>query len=128
MFCRWRTSGIWERLLQRGGFALPVADAINVTAEYDSLDRLMLDLRHMGEANALAARDRHMTRPGLFRRAADLYAEHFPGDQKALRASFELLVLTGWAPADSQPKPLRPGSARTRLADALGTDETPLPD
>lgn len=115
-------------LLQRAGFALPVADAVTVTAEYDGLTRLMQDLRHMGEANALHARDRHPTRPGLFRRAEDLYAAHFPGEQKALRASFELLTLTGWAPADTQPKPLRPGSAKARLADALGTDETPLPD
>ena len=115
-------------LLQRAGFALPVADAAVTVAEYDNLARLMHDLRHMGEANALSARDRQPTRPALFRAAERLYAEHFPGRQKALRASFELLTLTGWAPADSQPKPLRPGSAKARLADALGTDETPLPD
>lgn len=115
-------------LLQRAGFALPVADAVTVTAEYDNLMRLMHDLRHMGEANALMSRDRAPTRKALFHQAEDLYAAHFPGDTKALRASFELVTLTGWSPDDSQPKPLRPGSARARLADALDTDETPLPD
>jgi hypothetical protein len=115
-------------LLQRAGLALPVADAFTVTAEYDTLTALMHDLRHMGEANALDARDKHGTRRAVFCDAENLYRAHFPGAAKALRATFELLTLTGWAPADSQPKPLRPGSARARLADALGTDETSLPD
>ena len=115
-------------LLQRAGFALPVADAVTVAAEYDDLLSLLHDLRHMGEGNALAARDRKATRRSLFQQAEELYATHFPGDRKALRASFELVTLTGWAPSDTQPQPLRPGSAQTRLADALGTDETSLPD
>lgn len=115
-------------LLQRAGFALPVADAVTLTAEYGGLTDLMRDLRHMGEGNALAARDRHVTRRDLFQVAEELYAANYPGASKALRASFELVTLTGWAPADTQPKALRPGSARTRLADALGTDETPLPN
>lgn len=115
-------------LMQRAGFALPVADAFSLSAEYDDLKALLHELRHMGEGNALAARDRTPPRRSLFRHTAELYGAHFPGQTKALRASFELLTLTGWAPADTQPKPLRPGSARTRLADVLGTDETPLPD
>lgn len=115
-------------LLQRAGFALPVADCGMTVAEFPDLTALMHDLRHMGEANALGGRDRRFTRRALFRQAEAVYETHFPGDTKPLRASFELVTLTGWAPAETQPKPLRPGSALARLADALGTDETPLPD
>lgn len=115
-------------LLQRGGFALPVADSATLTAEYSDLPALMRDLRTMGEANALAGRDRHMTRRAVFDQAAQTYAEAFPGQQKPLRATYELITLTGWAPHASQQKPLRPGSAKTRLSDALGADETSLLD
>ena len=110
-------------LLQRAGFALPVADALRLPAEYRSALHLLQDLRAMGETNALTARDRSpVTRPLL----ADLlktYARHFPGEDGRVRATFELVFLTGWAPADTQPKPLRPGSASHRLAEALGTTE-----
>ena len=105
-----------------------MSDSLTLTVEYDDLPALCRDLRGMGEGNALSGRDRHFTRRGIFRRAQDLYAAHFPGMQKPIRATFELVTLTGWAPSSDQPQPLRPGSARARLADALGTDETPLPD
>ncbi len=115
-------------LLQRAGFALPVADNAVLTAEYRDLQHLMHDLRAMGENNALHDRLRQPTRRAVFARAAALYAQHFQTPGGALRASFELITLTGWAPADTQPKPLRPGSAQARLADALNTNETKLPD
>ncbi len=115
-------------LLQRAGFALPVADTDTLSAEYRDIWHLMRDLRAMGETNALTARLRRPTRRTVFARAQQLYAEHFTTGTGRLRASFELQVLTGWAPDASQPKPLRPGSAQQRLADALGAPETPLRD
>lgn len=113
-------------LLQRAGFALPVADNLIQTVSYPDAYALMRDLRRMGEANALNDRLRTPSRHGLFDRAAEVYRDHF-GEGDRLPASFELIFLTGWAPAESQPQPLRPGSARTRLAEALGTTETKLP-
>lgn len=115
-------------LLQRAGLALPVADALCQNVAYRSLSGLFTDLRAMGERNALAARRRGLTLPALFRRAAEHYATHHADAEGRLLASFELIFLTGWAPDASQPQPLRPGSASTRLADALGAHETPLPD
>lgn len=115
-------------LLQRAGFALPVADSDEITAEYRDLPHLMHDLRAMAEVNALTDRPRQFTRRALFDRAAALYADQFALPNARLPATFNLITLTGWAPADSQPKPLRPGSATSRLADALGTDEVNLPD
>lgn len=115
-------------LLQRAGLALPVADGVTLAAQYRDLAHLMRDLRAMGETNALSARLRHPTRRALFATADRLYRDHFATPDGRLAATFELVCLTGWAPADSQPKPLRPGSARTRLADALGATETKLPD
>ncbi|MEL6562857.1 MAG: methyltransferase domain-containing protein [Pseudomonadota bacterium] len=115
-------------LLQRAGLALPVADSVSLTVQYRDMWHLMRDLRDMGEGNALAARLRHPTRRAVFQRAADIYATAYPSDTGGITATFELIVLTGWAPDDSQPQPLRPGSATARLADALGTDETPLSD
>ena len=114
-------------LLQRAGFALPVADAVPIRASYAGLSDLMADLRAMGETNALASRDRRALTRTVLSRAARIYAESFGDADGRLPASFELIVLTGWAPDDSQPKPLRPGTATTRLADALQTVETPLP-
>jgi SAM-dependent methyltransferase len=115
-------------VLQRSGLALPVADSVSLTAEYRDLWHLMADLRHMGEANALDGRLRRPTRRALFDRAAEIYADRFATGTGRLPATFEIVCLTGWAPDASQPKPLRPGSARTRLADALGTNEIRLPD
>jgi len=114
-------------LLQRAGFALPVADKIPLKVSYKSPRHLMHDLRAMGETNALSGRPRKMTRRALMTRAEEIYTQAF-GDAGRTNATFELIILTGWSPDDSQQKPLRPGSATTRLAEALGTHEAPLKD
>lgn len=115
-------------LLQRAGLALPVADNLSLKVQYDDIWHLMRDLRGMGEGNALAARLRHPTRRTVFDRAGQLYAQHFGCADGRITATFEMVFLTGWAPDESQQKPLRPGSAKARLADALRTDERPLGD
>ncbi|MGP9790053.1 methyltransferase domain-containing protein [Roseinatronobacter sp. NSM] len=115
-------------LLQRAGLALPVADSLTVPVAYGKLQRLFDDLRAMGERNALAGRRRGFTRPALFRRTARNYAAHYADSAGRLMATYELIFLTGWAPDASQPRPLRPGSAKMSLADALGSVETALPD
>jgi SAM-dependent methyltransferase len=102
-------------LLQRAGFALPVADVERTTVNYRDFFSLPRDLRAHGETNALAQRSRKSLRRETL---AALIAAYQP-----LRATFDIIYLTGWAPHESQPKPLRPGSATTRLADALGTVE-----
>ena len=110
-------------LLQRAGFALPVTDIDRVTVRYDHLLKLNADLRAMGETSVLVeGPGRPLTRPVLAR-AAELYAARFAGADGRIVATFEILTLTGWAPHASQPQPLRPGSAKARLADALGTKE-----
>lgn len=113
-------------LLQRAGFALPVADGSALVANYGNLFQLMHDLRKMGETNALAHRSRHFTMRNIITEAASVYAENFSNDDRRIDATFEIITLTGWGPSDTQPKALRPGSAKTRLADALGTQEKPL--
>nr|WP_076660668.1 methyltransferase domain-containing protein [Yoonia rosea] len=113
-------------LLQRAGFALPVADGTPLTASYVNAFHLMHDLRKMGENNALTGRIKHPTRRNVLTEAACIYADNFRNAENRVDATFELITLTGWAPAESQPQPLRPGSAKTRLADALNTKETPL--
>ena len=110
-------------LLQRAGFALPVTDVEPVTVRYADPFALFRDLRAMGLANALADRRRAPLRRETLMRAARLYAERFADPDGRLRATFEMIWLSGWAPHESQQKPLRPGSAKTRLADALGTKE-----
>lgn len=115
-------------LLQRSGLALPVADGLSLRTSYADAFHLMRELRAMGEANALADRLRHPTRPSVLRNAAARYAELHGDVDERIPATFELIFLTGWAPDESQPKPLRPGSATTRLADALGSIEKPLGD
>jgi SAM-dependent methyltransferase len=110
-------------LLQRAGFALPVADSEPLNVRYDDLFALMTDLRAMGATNALAERLRRPTRRKVFRRAAEIYAERFSDPDGRIRATFEVIFLSGWAPHASQQKPLAPGSARMRLADALRTKE-----
>jgi SAM-dependent methyltransferase len=109
-------------LLQRAGLALPVADTLPRRVRYRDMTRLMADLRAMGETNALAARHKAIPPRGLFPRAARIYADAFP-DADGVAATFETIFLAGWAPSEDQPKPLRPGSAKTRLADALGVKE-----
>ncbi|MEM7499214.1 MAG: methyltransferase domain-containing protein [Pseudomonadota bacterium] len=112
-------------LLQRAGFAMPVADSERLSLSYESAWHLMRDLRAMGETSALAGRPRHFTRRAVLARAAEIYGETHRLADGRVGAEIELVYLTGWAPAAGQPKPLRPGSARTRLADALGTLELP---
>lgn len=112
-------------LLQRAGFALPVADSTNTTVTYETAFHLMRDLRAMGEANALADRNRRPLRRSVIAQAAANYQETY-GQDGRIPATFEMIVLTGWAPSENQQKPLRPGSATSRLADALGTNESPL--
>ncbi|MBI1171138.1 SAM-dependent methyltransferase [bacterium] len=114
-------------LLQRAGFALPVADTFATTVLYRDAFHLMRDLRAMGEGNALAERLRKPTRRAVLFRAADLYQQTYAGADGRIPATFEMIVLTGWAPDESQPKPLRPGSASTRLSQALGAHEVKLP-
>jgi SAM-dependent methyltransferase len=112
-------------LLQRAGLALPVADRLPKTVTYPDVFALMADLRAMGETNALADRHRRPPPRALFARLSKVYASRFPAmdDEKRIRASFEIVFLSGWAPHESQQIPLRPGAAKARLADALGTSE-----
>ena len=109
-------------LLQRAGFTLPVVDCDRLTVRYDSLSGLMSDIRRMGGSNALAGPVKPLRRDTLMR-AGELYAERYADPDGRIRATFEFVYLTGWAPHESQQKPLPPGSARTRLAEALGTSE-----
>ncbi|MGO4870220.1 MAG: class I SAM-dependent methyltransferase [Roseiarcus sp.] len=108
-------------LMQRAGFALPVVDSDTVVARYRDLYALMRDLRAFGATNALTLRSRKPLRREVLVRAAAVYAERFADSDGRLRATFDTIWLTGWAPHESQPKPLKPGSAAMRLADALRT-------
>jgi SAM-dependent methyltransferase len=112
-------------LLQRAGFALPVADVDRVCVRYDSPLRLMHDLRRMGATNVLAERRRAGLRRATLARLVEVYTERFADPDGRVRASFDIIWLSGWAPHASQQQPLKPGSARMRLADALGTREMP---
>src|SRR4051812_623455 len=113
-------------LLQRAGFALPVTDVERLTVRYSSPLFLMGELRRMGATNVLVERRRKPLRRATLKRMADGYAERFSDPDGKVRATFEIIWLSGWAPHESQQKPLRPGSAQARLADALGTKETKL--
>src|ERR1700720_1602896 len=110
-------------LLQRAGFALPVTDVDRVTVRYDTAFALMHDLRRMGATNALFERRRSPLKRATLMRMAEIYAERFTDADGRLRATFEVVWLSGWVPHPSQQQPLRPGSAKSRLADALGTRE-----
>ena len=110
-------------LLQRAGFALPVADVERTVARYGDVFSLVRDLRAMGETNALTERSHRPMRRGLLAAAMAHYAANFSDADGKLRATFDIVYLTGWAPHESQQQPLTPGSARTRLAAALGTTE-----
>jgi SAM-dependent methyltransferase len=112
-------------LLQRAGFALPVADVERVTVRYSTVFSLMHDLRRMGASNVLIERRRLPLRRATLLRMAEIYAHRFADPDGRLRATFEIIWLSGWAPDASQQKPLAPGSAKMRLADALGTQEIP---
>lgn len=110
-------------LLGRAGFAMPVADAERIEVSYQSPLHLMRELRAMGETNILAGRRRAPLRRDTLARACEIYAAAFPLPGGRIAATFEIVFLTGWSPAEGQPKPLRPGSATARLAEALGTME-----
>jgi SAM-dependent methyltransferase len=110
-------------LLQRAGFSLPVIDAETYTVRYDSLFPLMKDLRAMGMANPLADRSRRPLTRAFFLRAAEIYAERYSDPDGRIRATFSIIYASGWTPHESQQKPLRPGSAKARLADALKVEE-----
>ena len=101
---------------------LPVADVDRVTVRYPDLFALIRDLRAMGETNVLAGAVRPLTR-GILARTAELYAERYAGADGRIPATFEIVHLAGWAPHESQQKPLPRGSAKMRLADALGVRE-----
>jgi SAM-dependent methyltransferase len=106
-------------LLQRAGFALPVADVETVTVRYADMFALMRDLRAMGATNTLAARSRRPATRALFLRAAEIYAERFSDPDGKIRATFSIVWMSGWAPAPTQQKPLKPGSAKISLEEAL---------
>lgn len=112
-------------LLQRAGFALPVADVDRLIVRYDTPFGLMQDLRGMGATNVLLERRRTPLKRATLQRMAQIYAERFSDPDGRLRATFDIVWLSGWAPHESQQQPLRPGTARTRLADALKTTEFP---
>lgn len=110
-------------LLQRAGFALPVADNITLNVSYQTALHLMHDLRAMGETNAMTGRRKTTLRRDTLSDVLATYQREFGDGEGRVTASFDLMFLTGWAPSDSQQKPLRPGSAQSRLADALGVEE-----
>jgi SAM-dependent methyltransferase len=110
-------------LLQRAGFALPVIDVERVTVRYGSAFDLMHDLRRVGAANTLVARRRVPLRRMTLMQMADIYARRFADADGRIRTTFDIVWLSGWSPHPNQQQPLRPGSAKARLADALGTRE-----
>jgi len=110
-------------LLQRAGFALPVVDSDSVVVTYPDPVALMREIKAMGASNMLTDRRRVPVTRSLLVRAAEIYVERFGLDGGRVPATFEIMTLTAWAPHDSQPKPLKPGSAQTRLAEALGVPE-----
>ena len=110
-------------LMSRAGLALPVADSDRLTVNYPHMFKLMEDLRGMGEQNAMLARLKTPTRRRVFMRAAEIYQQRFARADGQISASFEIVTVTGWAPHESQQKPLRSGTAAHRLASALESDE-----
>jgi SAM-dependent methyltransferase len=109
-------------LLQRAGFALPVTDIERLTVRYSTLSSLIRDLRAHGQSNALCGRRKGFVSKRMLGALNDHYARHHAQEGKLI-ATFEMLYLIGWAPHESQQQPLKPGSAKTRLSDALGTIE-----
>jgi SAM-dependent methyltransferase len=113
-------------LLQRAGFALPVSDVDSFALRYDSVLGLMADLRAMGAANVLVKRASRPLRRDVLARAAQIYADRFSDPDGRVRASFEIVWISGWAPHESQQKPAKPGSATMRLEDAMKAGREPL--
>lgn len=112
-------------LLQRAGFALPVTDVDRIMVRYDNAFALMQDLRRMGATNILNERRRAPSRRATFVRMAQIYAERFSDPDGRIRATFDVVWLSGWAPHESQQKPLKPGSAKMSLADAVNKPRDP---
>jgi SAM-dependent methyltransferase len=110
-------------LLQRAGFALPVTDVDRITVRYDCALALLRDLRRMGASNPMVERSRRPLRRATLKRMIDVYEERFADCDNRIRATFEIIWLSGWAPDESQQKPLAPGAAQRRLSDALGAKE-----
>ena len=110
-------------LMQRAGFALPVVDSEIITVTYDHPFKLMRELRGMGESNSIAERDKTPVTKAMMMNAAQRYFDRYADSDGRIRASFEIIFLSGWAPHESQQKPLRPGSAQKSLAETLGTAE-----
>lgn len=106
-------------LLQRAGFALPVTDVDRIVVRYDNAFALMQELRRMGATNILNERRRTPSRRATFLKMAQIYAERFSDPDGRIRATFDIVWMSGWAPHDSQQKPLKPGSAKMSLADAV---------
>lgn len=106
-------------LLQRAGFTLPVADVENLVVRYDDMFALIRDLRSMGATSALTERSRTPASKALFMRAAEIYSENFADPDGRIRASFNIIWLSGWSPHESQQKPLAPGSAKVSLKSVL---------
>ena len=115
-------------LLQRAGFAMPVADADTINVTYDNAFALMRDLRGMGESNAATLRPRRPLARATLYHTGELYTRRFAQPDGRVRARFQVVYLTGWAPGEGQPRPLKPGSATARLADALDGEERPAGD
>ena len=115
-------------LLQRAGFALPVTDVDKIEVAYPSPIALLQDLRAMGWTTALKDRRKSFLRRKTFFRMIEIYADRFADGRGKVTATFEIIHLTGWSPHESQQKPLRPGSARVRLADALQSKEVKVED
>lgn len=110
-------------LIQRAGLALPVADSVLLRVTYADTVALMRDLRAMGETNIMVERRRSPLRRDTLRRTTEIYQARFAQPDGRIPATFEVVFLTGWAPSANQQRPLRPGSATTRLADALNPAE-----
>lgn len=123
-FCDIRDAG---GLLQRAGFALPVVDTDRLTVRYSNALQLVRDLKEHGLSNAMTQRHRSLVTPNLMATACAHYDRNFADPDNRVRATFQLIYLTGWSPHESQPRPLRPGSAKSRLADALKVHEKKLP-
>ena len=110
-------------LMKRSGFNMPVVDSDRVDVSYEHPLRLLADLRAMGESNVLVERPRKGLNRAILQRMSELYFERFADDEGRVNATFEIITLSGWKPHESQQKPLRPGTAKMRLADALGVKE-----
>lgn len=114
-------------LMQRAQFSLPVIDSEKITVTYENAFRLMDDVRKMAEGNALIERKKSFSSRSFFARVAQAYAARYSEPDGRVKATFEIIFLLGWAPHESQQKPLRPGTATNRLADALKSKEEKLP-